>query len=544
MLKTFGFVLSFTFFAFSVSVQAAAPVVLGNSKAPKGGTLILNLSSEPTTINPITSTDLPAQQVQSFIVESLMDRNADTYEFEPAIAESYKISDDGKVFTFKLRDGVTWHDGKPVTVEDVKFSFDVIFSDKYTTAHMRPYYEGIEKVEIVDAKTVKFTTKDKYFKNFEVAAGLSVWPKHIYEDAEKGKNLNRELIGTGPYKLEKYEKGKRIVLKRNEKWWGASLPALKSQHNFGEIVMRFVTENNVAFEMLKKGDIDYEELTPEYYTEKAVGPEWGKKVLKVKTVNKGPKPYGFIGWNLTRPIFQDKKVRIALTHLVNRRLMIQKFRYGMADPATGPWHLASDYASKKVKPIEFDPKKALALLKEAGWEDTDKDGVLDKVIDGKKTRFEISVYTANPDALKYLTVFKEDAKQAGIVIDTKQLEWNSFVKLLDERKFDGMMLSWGAGSVDLDPKQIWHSASAVEKGSNFIGYKNPEVDKLIDEARVTMDKKKRIPILQKVYEVIAADAPYTFLFNDKNTLYGHTAKTKKPVDTFKYAVGTAYWWTE
>lgn len=531
-------------FLFTANPASAAPAALGNLKAPKGGTFILNLTSEPTTINPITSTDLPAQQVQSFIIEGLMNRNEDTYDFDPGIAESYKITEDGKVFTFKLRDGVTWHDGKPFTAEDVKFSFDVIFNDKYPTAHMRPYYEGIEKVEIIDPKTVKFTTKDKYFKNFEVVAGLSLIPKHVYEDAEKGKTLNREIIGTGPYKLDKYEKGKRIVLKRNDKWWGNSVAFYKGQHNFNEIVMRFVTENNVAFEMLKKGEIDFEEFTPEYYTDKAVGPEWGKKVIKVKTVNKGPKPYGFIGWNLTRPIFQDKRIRIALTHLVNRRMMIEKFLYGMSDPATGPWHIASDYASKKVKPFEFDPKKALVLLKEAGWEDSDKDGVLDKIIDGKKTRFEISIYTANEDAMKYLTVFKQDAKQAGIVIDTKRLEWNSFIKLLDERKFDGMMLSWGAGSVDLDPKQIWHSDSAVASGSNFIGYKNPEVDKLIDQARQIMDKKKRLPVLQKVYELIAADAPYTFLFNARNSLYGHTAKTKKPSDTFKYAIGTAFWWTE
>ncbi len=517
---------------------------LGNPNAPKGGTFLLNLGGEPTTLNPLNSTDMYSTSVQGYILEGLLTRNDDTYDWEPALAEKWEISKDGKTFTFKLRPGVMWHDGKPLTAEDVKFSFDVIFDPKYQTAHKRPYYEGIAKVEVVDPQTVRFTTKEKYFGNFETAATMPIIPKHIYGDAETGSKINKSLIGTGPYILDKYEQGKRIVLKRNDKWYGTKLPFYKGQNNFDQLVLRFVKEDSVALEMLKKADLDYEGFTPETFVEKAKGPEWGTKVFKVKAQNSAPKSYGFIAWNLTKPMFQDKRVRLALAHLVNRRLMIEKFRFGMSDPATGPVHISSEYASSKVKPIEFDPKKALALLKEAGWDDTDKDGVLDKVIDGVKTPMNITLMTANPDTMKYLTMFKEDAKQVGVNIEPKYLEWNSFVKLLDDKKFDGMTLAWGGGSVDIDPKQIWHSSSAVSGGSNFIGYKNPEVDKLIEEARGTMDKKKRIPILRKVYELIAADAPYVFLFNDKYALYGNTAKMGKPKDTFKYSIGTSYWWVK
>ena len=527
-----------------VSLSNPSIAGIGNDKAPKGGTFLLNLGGEPTTLNPLNSIDQYSTNVQNYILEGLLTRNDDTYDWEPALAEKWDISKDGKVFTFKLRPGVAWHDGKPLTAEDVKFSFDVVFDPKYQTAHKRPYYEGIEKVEVVDPQTVRFTTKEKYFANFETAATMPVIPKHIYGDAESGSKINKSLIGTGPYILDKYEQGKRIVLKRNDKWYGTNLPFNKGQNNFDQLVLRFVKEDSVALEMLKKADIDYEGFTPETYVEKAKGPEWGAKVFKVKAVNSAPKSYGFIAWNLAKPMFQDKKVRLALAHLVNRKLMIEKFRFGMSDPATGPVHISSEYASQKVKPIDFDPKKALALLKEAGWDDSDKDGVLDKVIDGQKTPMTITVMTANPDTMKYLTMFKEDAKQVGVNIEPKYLEWNSFVKLLDDKKFDGMTLAWGGGSVDIDPKQIWHSASVVSGGSNFIGYKNPEVDKLIDEARGTMDKKKRIPILRKIYELIAADAPYVFLFNDKYALYGYTAKIGKTKDTFKYSIGTTYWWAK
>jgi microcin C transport system substrate-binding protein len=517
---------------------------LGNDNAPKGGAYSLNIGGEPTTINPLNSTDLYAQNVQSYILESLATRNDDTYEWEPVLATSWTVSKDGKEFTFKLRQGVTWHDGQPLTAEDVKFSYDVIFDSHYDTAQMRPYYEGIEKVEIIDPQTVKFTTKTKYFANFESAAGMPILPKHIYGDLEKGPKINHELIGTGPYMLDKNEKGKRIVLKRNPKWWGVNVPYFKDQDNVDPLILKFAKEETVSLEMLKKGDLDYNDLTPDTYTEKAVGPEWGKTVMKVKAENLSPKSFGFVGWNLKNPLFSDKNVRFALWELMNRKLMIDKFRHGMSLPATGPWYRQSDYASKKVKEVSYDPKNAHKLLTASGWTDADHTGTLSKMIDGKKVDFKFTVILSNQDSMKYLTLYKEDLKKEGIDMEIKYVEWNSFIKLLDERKFDAVNLAWGGGTVDIDPKQIWGTDSIANAGSNFVSYSNPEVDKLIEQARETMDKKKRIPMLQKVYEMIAADAPYAFMFNDKYVLYGVTARTKRTKDTFKYTVGTNHFWVE
>ena len=155
-----------------------------------------------------------------------------------------------------------------------------------------------------------------------------------------------------------------------------------------------------------------------------------------------------------------------------------------------------------------------------------------------------TLLTANQDTMKYWTMYKEDAKKAGVDINVRFVEWNSFIKLVEEGNFDAIAMGWGGGSIDLDPKQIWHSESAVKGGSNFISYKNPAADKLIDEAREELDKKKRIPKLQKVYEMIADDAPYVFLFNDKFLLYGTTSRVKKVKDTYKYSIGESYWWLE
>lgn len=517
--------------------------IVGNPSAPQGGNFILNIRTEPPTIHPITATDVSAGNVHDFTQASLLTKDPNTFEWMPYLAEKWEISKDGKVFTFWLRKDLTFHDGKPVTAEDVKFSFDAIFEPQYNAAHKRPYYEGISKVEIVDPLTVKFYTKDVYFLNFDVAAGMQIIPKHIYSNVEKSKKMNKEIIGSGPYKLERFDKGQKIVLKKHPGWFGENVPELKPMNNFDTITLRFVKDENVYLEMLNKGEIDYNGLglNPEQYMKKTDGGNWGKKVLKYKVENKMPKGYRYVAWNLNNPLFKERDVRVALAHLMNRDEMIKKFRYDMSVPATGPTDVFSDYASPNVKPFMYDPKKAQELLGKQGWKDTDKDGVLDKTIGGKKTDFRFSLVHANKEYEKYLTYYKEDLKKAGIDMEIKYLEWNSFIKIMDEGKFDALSLAW-ATTVEFDPKQIWHSSSAVKGGSNFIDYKVPEVDKLIEQARAELDRKKRIPLLRKVYERVANDAPYAFMFNEKYSLYANSARMGKPADTFNYSIGYDYWW--
>lgn len=509
--------------------------------ASVGNTFLFNLQVEPESLNPITGSDLYGTTVRSYIMESLMERNIDTYEWQPALAEKFEVNKDGTVFTFTLREGVTWSDGQPFTAEDVKFSFDAIFDDKYSAAQLRPYYEGIEKVEIVDPRTVRFTTKNKYFRNFDTAAGMTIVPKHIYGDAEKGSKLNKTVTGTGAYMIEKYDQGQALILVKNPKWWGWGQEVTKGQNNFERIRMRFTRDQDTALEQLKKGDLDYIDMNPEAFERKATGPEWGQSVFKVQYENLEPKSYGYIGMNLKRPLFKDRDVRLALAHLTNRREMIEKFRFGKSLPATGPWYQQSEYAAKDVAPIEFDPAKAAELLRKKGWADSDKDGVLDKVIDGKKTPFRFTLFYANKDNEKYWILFQSDLKRAGIQLELQQLEWNALIKKVDEKDFDTIAMGWGGGAVDLDPKQIWHSSSSAKGGSNYISYNNPEVDRAIDKARGELDKKKRIPLLQDVYRKIAADVPYIFLFNDKFGFYGHTARIQMEKPARTYAIGTSYW---
>ena len=285
--------LAFTFAALNahaakdVAFKMPTPSKVGNPSAPQGGMFTINLRMEPATLNPITGTDLSTRAVKNYVLDRLLVLDPETREIIPNLAEKYDVSPDGKVFTFFLRKEAKFQDGTPVTAEDVKFSFDAVFDPKYNAAHARPYFEGIDHAEIVDPTTIKFITKEKYFGNLTLfAEDLYVVPKSVYGDPEAGKKKNKIIVGSGPYKLEKYDQGQSITLVRNKDWWGNKVDFLKGKYNFEHIRLRFVKDANIVIEMLKKGEIDFALLRPEEYaTAKTEGPEWGKSVIKEKVEN-------------------------------------------------------------------------------------------------------------------------------------------------------------------------------------------------------------------------------------------------------------------
>ncbi len=521
--------------------SAVSTLAVGNSNAPQGGEFKMNLEEVPTTLNPLSSSDAYASVVQSFIMESLMERSPESYDWHPMLAKDFVVSKDGLSFEFTLRDGATWHDGKPVTVQDVKFTFDAITdkTNKYKTAHLLPYFENIKEAQVTGPNKIKFIVGKPYFGNFNVIAGMLIVPKHIYEKG--GKDLNKKIIGSGAYVLDEFDRAKHIRLKKNAKWWGSTDPERKGQQNFGTVVMRFVQDGTIAIQRTENGDFDYIGLTSEEYVKKTNGPKWGKDILKIKMSNKAPKGYGFIGLNLKNPMFASPKTRKALSHLFNREEMIKKFLYDMSLPATGPWYQQSDYADPSVKFPKYDPKLALQMLKEDGWA-PGADKILAKKVGNETVRLSFTIMNPNKETEKYLTLFKENAKQAGVDVNLKLVEWNAFIKLLDERKFEAVTLAWSGGDIDYDPKQIWHSESIANAGSNFVSYSNPKVDKLIDEARVTLDKQARVKKLREVYKAIADDAPYIFWFNSKFAFYGVNKRIGRPKDTFTYDLGRTYWY--
>lgn len=513
---------------------------LGRPNAPKGGDFVYQRGAEPASLNPIVADGHSSVDVQFHIIEPLLIADAETYEWMPALADRWRILKNKKVYEFHIRETARWSDGRSVTAEDVKFSYDVLFDAAFPTAHMRPYYEGIARVEIVNTRTVRFHARNSYFGNFISSAGLPIVPKHIYANRKKGPQLHKNIVGSGPYMLSDWEPGVRIVLTRNPHWWGRSDRFYQNAYNPGRVIFRFVGNENLALEMLKRGEIDFMPLSADAYTKLTSSSAWGVTAFKAKVQNLYPKSWQFISWNLDRPVFKDKRVRQALAHLFDRRTMARKFNFGLTIPATGPWYQQSPFADPKVPVSEFDPGLALRLLREAGWRDTDGDGILDK--DGVPLSFTIS--TPSKPSERYLTVYQEDAREAGVDIHIRFIDLSQLSALLDQRKFDAVHFDWSGGLVDFDPKPMWHSASIGAGGNNFSGYRNAEVDRWVDQARATPERERRVPIMRKIYRQLAEDAPALFLFNENFAFYAYSARVGQPRVTFAYDVGTKYWWVK
>ena len=508
-----------------------------NISTPREETLFRNLGAEPETLHPIRSADVYARRVLGYVFDALLQRNPDTYKLESHLAEKWEVDKTHKEFTFTIRSNVKWHDGRPLTVKDVAFSFKAYKDPSFGGPHLLPYLENMESVEILDEKRVRFKANQKYFGNLSILGTLKIIPEHIYKNKEK--KLNRIAVGSGPYILKKYEKGKKITLEQNKDWWGRSVKS--NTHRINYIVFRFIRDENDQLIRMAAGGFDFLFLRPEAYMKKTGKPPWGETIIKKEISNKAPGGYNYIGWNLQNPLFQSRKTRKALTYLMNRKLMNTKFQYGKSRLATGPWYPWSDYADSSIQPIPFDLKKGGELLSEDGWKDTDQNGVLDKVIQGQKKDFKFTLIFANKDFEKYLTVYQQDLKKSGIDMSLRFMDWSAFLKLVLEKKFEAVTLGWGGGSVELDPKQIWHSESSRKGGHNFISYLNPEVDRLIDAGRVELDRNERIKIFKKVYRLIVKDYPYLFLFSTPVRFYAHAKKLKMEKETYNYELGEQYW---
>ena len=466
-----------------------------------GDWLVRNLGNEPKVIAPFIEKDYYGQIVHDPVLESLIAQNPETFEYEPLLAESFRQSADGLKFTFKLRNGLTFSDGHPLTVDDVVFSYNTVMTDGVDCAPLRGYYEHVKACKKIDDRTVEFTMDEPYFQAMDFIGGLTIIPQHIYK-FDKPEDFNRMgaiLIGSGPYMIEKWDRGQQITLVRNEHYWG-------ERPTFDRVVMKFIQNPQTAFHAFENEQIDAVSPDPEQFTKYSKDSEFTKKF----TVRLFPRPnagYAFLGYNLTKPMFKDKQTRQALTMLIDRKAIIHTFLKDLAMEITSPFSTLTPQNDPSIKPWPYDPEVARKKLADAGWKPGD-DGVLTR--DGVRFEFDLSMGTGNPVAERVANYIKEQFEKAGIRMRITPWEFAVFTGRLDERNFDAAFLSW-SGSIEDDPYQIWHSDSIKDKGSNFVGFSNKEADKIIEEARRTLDSDKRMALWHKWQAIIADEQPYTFL---------------------------------
>ncbi len=501
-----------------------------NVRVPKDPAwLVWHLGSEPDTLNQITATDAYSSRINSFISESLVERDNRTLELIPKLATQWEISDDKLQFTFHLRQGVKWHDGKPFTAEDILYSYQRIMDPKVDAPHLRVYYKDLKKVEKIDEQTVRFTYARPYFKALEFCGGIPILPKHIFNNGEDFNNhsFNRHPIGTGPYKFVRWDTGKKIVLERNEDYWDKNhFPEIKG------ILFKVINSDTVALQELKKGELDLAGLRPIQWVKQTDSKKFNEEFDKLQYYTPG---YRFVGWNLHRPFFKDRMVRQALTRLINREAIVDKLEFGLGKVISGPFFFESYEYNQKIKPIPYNPNEAKKMLEDAGWTDHDGDGIRDKA--GVPFKFTFLIPSGARFYERLATLMKEDFKKAGIVMEIRTMEWAAFIGRINKRDFDATSLGWSFG-FDEDPYQVWHS-SQTKEGSNFVGFENAEADQIMEQARMTFDKNERAKLYHRFHEIVNEEQPYTFLYTG-SALIARSARFQN-VKVYKGGIDILEW---
>lgn len=489
--------------------EKVSPADLPGEEYPgdEGDWLIWSLSGEPTTLFDVLATSTWSSRwiVQGNIFESLIEYEPDDFKYRGKLAEEFSISEDGLEIYFKLRDGICFSDGKPVTTDDVIFTFETITNPGVDAASYANYFRDVERYEKVNDREIKFYMKKVYFLSLGFIGGLPIHPKHIYEfdDPAEFNKLRTNPVGSGPYVFEKWDVGKEVVLRRNENYWGRK-PKIK------KIVYRFITNDIAALQALQAGETDYLRPAPEQFAEKAKDEEFRKKFYCLSYWDAGNTGYFWIGWNQLRPFFADRKVRLAMTHLVDREAIRD---YILRNPdariPTGPFYINGPQNDPNIEPWPYDPERAKELLDEAGWIDHDGDGIRDK--DGVPFRFKYMISSGVYLHEQIAKLLKDSAARVGIEVIPEPYEWSVFSERVADRKFDAVSMAWG-GNVESDPYQIWHSSQIEGRGSNFIGFRNAEADALIEQARETLDKDKRNKLYHQFHRILHEEQPYTFVY--------------------------------
>jgi peptide/nickel transport system substrate-binding protein len=508
----------------------------GEGTPADGDWLVSRLPVEPSTLNPVLDTaDAYTQRIcMRNVFETLLEFDNRSLQPKPALAEKWDISGDHLKYTFYLKKGVTFSDGTPLTAHDVKFTFDAIQDPKNETKDIANYFQDITSTEATDDHTIVFSCSKPYFRHLVMIGDVPIFPKHLYSQGNFNTHeFNRKPVGSGPYLFDTWETNNQIALRRNPNYWNQ-----EGRPHLDKIVWRVITDDDSALEVFMRGDIDSIGLSPEQWHSRAEQPEFRARANTFTTLSRPGYigGYSYIAWNMRRPLFEDKRVRHALTMLLDRETILREVFYGLGIVVSGPEFSGSPEYDASVKPIPFDPNAAQALLTEAGWKDSDNDGILDK--NGVKFEFGYIIPSGNHEYEVLATVYQEQLKKAGIQMTVLQREWGSLIESLTKRAFDAITLQW-AIPIDSEPYQVWHSSQA-DAGSNYPGFKNAEADKLMEDIRLEFDRSKRIPMFHKFHQIVADEQPYTFIFN----IYTLGALDKRFRNVYVYAQGTdpREWW--
>ena len=518
-----------------------------------GNTLRIRQPTAIHTLNPFLYRLQYEADIHKLIFQAPMEIEHETFDLTPVFIKSQPVIENitdgefkgGQSFTYEILEEAAWDDGKPVTGNDFLFSMKAIFNPKLPTGHIIPYFDNVVDIT-VDAENPKnFTafTNNTYVLSKPGISNFIVLPEHVYDPegllkpisfkelrnpkmADKmadNENIQqfatsfsdpkyavRTVSGSGPYKLVEWEQGQRVVLAKKQNWWGEKF-ADQNVHLTAHpdtIIFYPIADQAATITALKDESIDLSgEIDVQHFFELSKD-EFVQPMYDFKT--RPTYTYFMTVFNTRIPKLSDKRVRRALTHVLDMELVIEELYNGMGERTVGPVFSDKKYLNKALKPIGFDLEKARQLLKEAGWEDTNGNGTVDKNIDGELTEMKLSfqyVPTSNFQNT-YSELFKNNAQKIGVEIEREALEFK--VINGNGRKGDFEITGRATGWLPLpdDFKQLWHTDEIG--GGNYARFGNAESDALIDAIRYNPNEEERNAQYLKFQEILYDEQPVIF----------------------------------
>lgn len=456
--------------------------------ALSASTLQLSISSSPARINPLLATDSASSEVAAYIFNGLVkfDKNG---TIVGDLAEKF-FFENNTTLIFELRKGVKWHDGEPFSADDVVYTYNLMNSPKLVTPY-KDAFKYVKAVEKLDETHLKVTYSQPYFK------ALSIWmtgilPSHLWSKVEDPMTtpLNKLPVGTGPYKLTKpFKVNERIVLEGNPDYF-IHPPYIK------KINLHYIGDPSTQFITLKAKELDIGGLDP-LQVERQL--DAGFKAY-YQLIEQPSHSYTYMGFNLRKKVFQDRRVREAIAYAIDREEIIDLLFFSHGMVCHGPFMPGSDVYPAELKSHPYDPEKSKLLLRELGY---GSDHPL---------RFEVVTNTGNDTRIYAAQIIQHQLRKAGIEMSIRTMEWQAFLNtVVMPHQFEAVLMGWSL-SLTPDAYSIWHSDGDRKGGFNFIGYHNPEVDRLIVESEKIIDPKQFAINYQKLFKKIVEDYPYIFLY--------------------------------
>src|SRR5919202_3438445 len=467
--------------ATSQPTQAAA----GQGQARRGGTLRVGLDVDADTLDPRLSKNTSGFRVKELAFNGLVAINPD-YSPVPDLAEKWDNPDD-KTWVFHLRQGVRFHDGSNLTANDVKYSYESVLDQSFNSP-ARAFYLSVDKIDATDTNTVTFTLKSP-FAPFLSYMDLGIVPRAAGAKSDFG----NKPIGTGPFKVDAWNTGDSVDLSAFDNFSGG-------RPNLDRVRLKVVPDNSARVVALESGDLDFVQspLSPQDVAREQSG---GK--LKVdRTPAAG---YTYVNLNTADPILSDKKVRQALSHLVNKQQIIDTIYKGIGKPANGPivpgmWAYSADVPS-----YDYSPDKAKQLLDDAGWK-AGGDGI--RARDGQRLSLTVRTHSEDPDRKQLIQVLQSEFQNVGIEATTNTVEFPAFFQDVQDGKYQVAVLGWLNLS---DPDRATFRQFTIDGTANYGKYRNEQVDALLKQARTTLDQSQAKSLYANAVKQIVDDAPYIFV---------------------------------